>query len=286
MSVRFDERTAEGMLRGIARDAELVALARPHVERHLGEPRSFALPIELDGQPAWLKGGPLVGKARLRHALRQRLLRLGLPRMREFTNLQWLRARLFRAPEPLFAGWLETRGSARFQFLVTAAVEGGKPLAACWLDLDADERDAAALELGREVARLHALGFVHRDLHVRNLLLTPPVAGRRIVFLDAWRGGPQWSWRGPAYDLACLSLPCLAHQGEHVFGRSEFGRVLATYLDQGQVLGLRLARLATPAFERALLAERAALVRGIERDPARARGLPPTREWRPPLERG
>ena len=61
-------------------------------------------------------------------------------------------------------------------------------------------------ELADEVARMHALHFVHRDLYPRNLLVRGPDRARRIVFLDAWRGGARLQLRGPAYDLGCLFL--------------------------------------------------------------------------------
>jgi tRNA A-37 threonylcarbamoyl transferase component Bud32 len=137
--------------------------------------------------------------------LRHLLLRRPLPRVSEFANLTWLRGHSFEAPAPLAAGVLFRHGVPRWQFLITREIP-----AAASLDQLLESEDpcceAVLLELADEVARLHALGFVHRDLFPRNLLVRAESATRRLVFLDAWRGGPRWQLRGSAYDLAGLLL--------------------------------------------------------------------------------
>lgn len=275
------EARARGRLRGRAALPGLLDALQPEVRRLAVRPRSFAERIELaELGPVWFKGGPLSGRARLRHAVWQKLLRRGLPRTREFANLAWLRKHLFQAPEPLVAGWLETCGSASFQFLITAEVARARPLEEAWSELSPASRSELASELGRELARLHALGFVHRDLYVRNLLVADPVAGRRLVFLDAWRSGRPLPGRGPAYDLACLTL-----QGEQLFEREELATFFRAYQAEGHAQGAPRASTEAAALEGRLLASRARLVRQIERDPARGRGRTPSRDWKPPLER-
>ena len=248
-------------------DADLLASART-------EQRSFVRRVELDGRACWLKGGPLRGHARRRHALRRWLLRSELPRVRELQNLAWLRRRQFRAPEPLVAGSIESAGSASFQFLATLEVPDARPFDEAWPDLESDERHPILIELAREVARLHALHFVHRDLFLRNLLITPAEAGRRIAFLDAWRGGPGSGLRGPAYDLAALFL-----EGATLFDREEARALIDAYAKEradqdapldGATFWLKVERA------------RESLVRTLEREPARARGRQVEPTWSRP----
>lgn len=240
----------------------------------LGEPRSFVRSIEVGGQRLFLKGGPLRGHARRRHALRRLVLRRELPRVRELENLAWLRARFFRAPEPVAAGWVERFGSARFQFLATRAVEAAHPLDEAWPALPAKDRSELLCELGREVARLHALHFVHRDLFLRNLLVAPAETGRRLVFLDAWRGGPGLGLRGPAYDLAALFL-----DGATVFARDEAELLVDIYQRERERQGRPVP---AARFWRAVERQRAALHRVVLRDPARARGRTIAPSWTSP----
>jgi len=243
----------------------------------LGEPRSFVRRLELQGHALWCKGGPLRGHARRRHALRRLVLRQRLPRQQELCNLRWLRERLFRAPEPLAAARVERFGIATFQLLVTREVPGARPLDDAWPALEPGVRPSVLAELARELARLHALHFVHRDLFCRNVLVTEPEAGRRLVFADAWRGGPGLSWRGPSYDLAALFL-----DGATLFDEDEARAFLATYVHERE---RQDAPLSVERFLRAVERERAGLVRVVERDPARARGRGIATSWTAPAIR-
>jgi len=163
------------------------------------------------GGAAYAKGGPLRGRARLRHGLRA-ALGLGLPRTRELANLRWLRARGFPAPEPLAALTTTRAGLPAWQGLVTARVERATDAAPALARADARTARARCRALGGLVGRLHAAGFLHRDLYVRNLLLCEDAVDAPPVVLDAWRGGPggaaRWTarlvGRDAAYDLACL----------------------------------------------------------------------------------
>ena len=130
-------------------------------------------------------------------------------------------------------------------------------------------------ELGREVGRLHALRFVHRDLFPRNLLVLPEDRPRRIVFLDAWAGGPGPGRRGPAYDLACLLL-----EGAEQWTRDEQRLFLSTYVAARTKEG----RAPGAGFPARVLRERRGLLRRLARDPARLRGRPMPGDWTYPGE--
>ena len=271
MSIELESREEEGRLRVIAPAVEsgeaAIHLARARLSAP--EPRSEA--IEFLGEPAWLKSDAFPPRAALRHALRGLLLRRPLPRVAEYGNLRWMRERLFQAAEPLAAGSVSRAGLPRRQFLITRRIADATTLR---VFLERGEEDPAAVlgELAAETARLHALRFVHRDLFPRNLLVRGPEAPRRVVFLDAWRGGARFQLRGAAYDLACffLSAPDLLTQGAQ---RAFFERYLAQRAVQG-----RPAR-AGPLLA-AVVRERTALFEQLERAPHRRRGRPlPPRDW-------
>ena len=253
---------------------ELLALVEP-LPAH-----SDARAIELAGQPAWFKGSPLRGHASRRHALRG-LCGLPLPRVREYTNLAWLGERLFRVPEPVVAGCVRHRGLPLYQFLVTRRVAEAEPLDAALSGLAPELRGLLIRELAHESARMHALHFVHHDLFVRNLLVSPPRPSggdqRRLIFIDAWRGGPDYLPRGPAYDLACLML-----EGAALFTPLEQTLLLREYLAESAAQGRTPNR---PRLLAAIVRERARLMARIDREPTRWRGPgAPVTDWRPPRE--
>ncbi len=226
--------------------------------------------VELGGTAVYLKGSPLTGRARARHGLRRAAGR-PLPRLAEFENLEWLRARGFAAPRPLAAGSLEGRLGPRWQFLATELVEGAPPLDAVL------ERDPGrARELYRLAVRLaaglHAVGFVHRDLYPRNLLVREGADGPRLVVLDAWRGGARRQLRGPAHDLGCLLL-----RAPDRLSTDDTEDLLAAYAAEREARGAPVReRDLRGAVDRARERER----RRLLRDPARLRGLPPPpRAW-------
>jgi len=248
---------------GVEREPVLQRVLGPATEQlHLGEVTG------LGDRRAYLKGSPLRGRARLRHALR-RALGLGLPRLTEFENLLWLRDNGFEAPLPLAAGSLEGRAGPRWQFLLTELVEPAEPLGAL-LEREGERALELFLLAARTAARLHARGFVHRDLYPRNLLVQDGASGPTLILLDAWRGGARRQLRGPAHDLACLLL----HAPRWLDGEAT-QEVLRAY---SAGLGPRGSdvRSLRRAVDRARERERRKLVR----DPARLRGRPlPTREW-------
>ena len=233
--------------------------------------RKLAGPRLLGGARTFTKGSPLRGRARLRHAGRA-LVGLRLPRLRELANLTWLRANGFDAPRPLVGGGLFRAGLPCYQFLVTEEVAGAATLREALAAADPEERAILARAVGDTAGRLHAAGFVHRDLFPRNLLVRKGEA--RVWLVDAWRGGPGRGLRGPAYDLGCLALHApliLRPEEEQLLFDAYFAA--------------RAPALAGPA--RAALLHRAArerhgLVRRARERPQREGGLVPPDAWTPP----
>ncbi|MCA8982035.1 MAG: hypothetical protein KDC14_18535, partial [Planctomycetes bacterium] len=186
------------------RQAEMEAAARlgsrlARDDRVVGEFREFG------DERVYLKGSPLARRPALRHTLRQLLLRVPPPRLAEYMNLSWMTERHFQCPLPLAGGALWRGGRPCYQFLITREVPDAVGMRE-FLSRPDERRHEVLAEFARELARLHALRFVHRDLYPRNLLVVPPRAGRSVVFLDAWRGGERLQSRGYAHDLGCFFL--------------------------------------------------------------------------------
>ncbi|HVS18699.1 MAG TPA: lipopolysaccharide kinase InaA family protein [Planctomycetota bacterium] len=279
MSARASLPTVLGRLEVVAVDPATARASFEHALAGLLEGGSVAREIDLDGRRAWLKASRLSGKAAWRYGLRHGIARSAPPRMREFANLAWLRARLFRAPEPLAAGFVARGARLRFQFLLEDFLEAVVPLDEALDRAPAPERAELLDELAREIARMHALRFVHRDLYLRNVLVRPPHLGegdpRRLAFVDAWRGGPHEWMRDEAYDLGCLML-----EGAGLFTPDEQSRLWDVYFDDRAAQG-------RPADRGALLAgaarERAAQLVRVRRQPHRwRRSEPPRESWTPP----
>lgn len=252
---------------------EALALVRAHA----GDGRSRCLRVAFAGGPAWFKGSAYRGKARWRHALRGALLRAAAPRLAEHANLTWLRAHGFGAPEPLAAGLFARGPLPGYQFLVTRHV----PDAVTLRERLADDSDRAARErlvdaLAREIARMHELGFRHRDLFPRNVLVGGTAERPELVFLDAWRGGPGPGLRSYDHDLACLLLHGVAR-----LSPAEQARLLGRYL--------RGRGVTEPGREERFLTRvrraRARLVRRWHRTGGRPDLEPPPAEWTPPALR-
>lgn len=223
--------------------------------------------IEFGGKRAYFKRSRLRGSSRWRWGARVALWRDRLPRVREYYNLCWLTERLFQTPLPIAAGGFARAGLPAWQFLLTEELAPAETLERFNVrEDDEDERAAVLDELAREVARMHALGFVHRDLYPRNVLVLPRGSLQRVAFLDAWAGGPPPQRRGPSYDLGCLFL-----RVEGPRARAERELFLARYADEREALGrpvdvARLVRGAQRARARAIarLAARPHELRGLE----------------------
>ncbi len=157
----------------------------------------------------YLKASGLRGKARVRHAVRELVLRRPHSRLAEHENLEWLRRHGFRAPRPLAAGVVRRFGIVGYQFLLTEEVRDARTLVQIREEGGGLEH-AVLPSIAHEVARMHGLGFVHRNLFARNILIT---TDGKIWFLDVWRGGARFQLRGAAYDVACFlgELPSDEH---------------------------------------------------------------------------
>lgn len=227
---------------------ELFAPLQAELEAAARAGRNERGPRTLAGHAVYLKASRLARGPALRHALRRALGRGEIPRLQELANLTWLRAHGFLAPEPLLAGVLERRGLPRYQFLCTALL-AARDLAER-LPSEAPEQRALWLDpLAHDLARMHALGFVHGDLFPRNLLACASADGPRVGFLDAWSTVPGRARRGPAHDLACLFV-------EGFFTREETARLTDVYLGERARLGSPAPGTFAAALERALAAVR------------------------------
>jgi hypothetical protein len=219
---------------GLLAELAHVIVEAERAHRVLGELRVIAQ------RSLWLKGDHLPGSARWRYSLK-RALAIPTPREREARNLSWMRERLFRAPKPLAAAALLRRGVVRYQLLALEPLPAHRPLSDALASARAEERRAWLDELACEVARLHSLHFVHRDLFLRNVLVSSDLQGsdpRHLVFLDAWHGPFPTPGRGVSYDLACLMV-----DGAGLLTREEQARWLARYAAeraaQGRAVELR-----------------------------------------------
>lgn len=134
------------------------------------------------------------------------------PEVREFRALVWLREQKLPAVEPVAAAsWTVGRRLRAHALLVRweegavdlahAASDGAHPMAT---DPTFARRVAAAL--GTVVGRMHALGFHHRDLFPRNVLLAPGPAADppHLLLLDCRRGGVGGWRRRRRYDLQTI----------------------------------------------------------------------------------
>ena len=253
-------RFAPQVLRGDPRWLESLAGELESSARDARKGRGFR---SSGGTSVFVKYGPLRGRSRLRHALRRALGLSELPRIQEFENLDWLRDSGFGAPRPLAAGVAGSQYLASFQFLVTEQVRSTQTLAEFFGKGRTEKRSDVLELLGRELARLHALGFVHRDLFLRNLLIQEEGGALQIFFLDAWRGVPRTrsgGLRGPEYDVACLML-----EGATAFDRDEQRLFLHSYEVERGSRGHSLSR--TTFFRRTEKLRRAVLAReGRRRD--------------------
>ncbi len=231
-AARWELSGAAGRWSVRAADAATARQALECAERNIGPSLArFQGPVSCAGSQAWLKGAPLRGRAAWRHGWLRRL-GVAAPREREFANARWLRARLFRAPEPIAAAVLCTGLGIDYQFLLMQRLEGQLTFEAALEAADTPQRLAWTRELAFELARMHALGFAHGDLYPRNVLVRReiPSSGdpRALTFVDAWRrnAATRAAWlaarRGEsrwfARDLACWLSYAVALQPEHEWG--------------------------------------------------------------------
>ena len=153
--------------------------------------------VEVEGT---IKGGPLPLRRCLQLGLRRWVLGAPAPCEAEANHLTWLRKRLFRAADPLGSVTLHHLGFPSRELLVTRAVHGALPLREASAAADSSRRAQLFAEFGREVGRMHALRFLHAELHPGNVLATEPCDepgpgfGRSLIWLGSAKGGPT-AWR-------------------------------------------------------------------------------------------
>ncbi|MDP6543956.1 MAG: lipopolysaccharide kinase InaA family protein [Phycisphaerae bacterium] len=106
---------------------------------------------------------------------------------RELYYAQYLRSAGVETPEPLAAS---SRGP---EWYATVAVQGALP-GDRWYDEQLAAGDAgkpaiagATKALAEMVARMHAAGVIHRDLHLGNILVVPREGAPRLVMTDLHR---------------------------------------------------------------------------------------------------
>ena len=199
---------------GVRTAQDLLALAtgpRPHsVQRHLD------LAVAGTTGRFWLKAYRYATWGRSLGLLGRGTLLGRAPCRREFAALAWLRTHDVPAVRPIAAASMRRAGRLVAQVLLTEWVAEAPDLAA-WAargGADAPTRGAAAEalahRLGEVVGRMHALGFHHRDLHPRNVLVRPQAgAAPRVWLLDCRRGGRGGWRRRRRHDLRCLLEPGL-----------------------------------------------------------------------------
>lgn len=137
----------------------------------------------------------------------------GDPATREFKNLTRLLEERIPCPKVLARGRLSTwsRGLL-MSFLVVEEVPHSIDLESLLLQetkLSEAARMEALKTLGRQVGELHKTGFVHRDLHFRNVLAVSQAdTSMSFIFIDSPKG--QWTAlrrlrrKGHIHDLSCL----------------------------------------------------------------------------------
>lgn len=229
---RLDRKTALGALHVVGWRSEVMeAAAELAVDRASASFRGIER-IVIAGEDAMLKASPMHGRSALRWGLKH-AFGARFPRVNEYSNLSWLTERLFATPLPLAAGAIVVRGIPRWQFLVTRRVHDALTLNDWFTSArPANERSAILTEIAREVARMHALRFTHRDLWTRNILVGPPGTLSRVLFLDCWAGGPGPGWRGRGHDVACFRRDM-----ESLWTLAESERWSQEYRQQRAVLG-------------------------------------------------
>jgi len=210
--------------------------------------------------------GRLVAKRMRGRGLRGTLARLGLARgraARAFRLAAELTARGLATPEALAVLPL---GDA--QVLLTRHVEGPHPWE--FLAGGGDARTLAAT-LARELARLHAAGFRHRDLKASNLIVHGAQASPTIVWTDLDGLAPRASVgrRLRTRDLARLSMSFESGPARAVGVRADLWPALAhAYLAAAFAREPRASEL-----EQLLVATRRWRERAIRRHLARGQAV-------------
>lgn len=152
-------------------------------------------------------------------------------------KLEFLRtcaARRAGAPAVRPLAWGEGRTSPRVFVLITESAEPAEALRAAWERVRAAPLRSIAGErelifaVAAAVARMHAAGVVHRDLHPRNVLVARDEGGAWRVLLLDWRGAKI---RRSAPNAACTAdLVQLDQHFHRVASHTQRVRFLREYL--------------------------------------------------------
>jgi len=127
------------------------------------------------------------------------------PRVREFMNLERLRKQGVSEVEAVVAAEERRYGLVTKDLLVVRRLKGAVDLRTMLRDqsLTPEAEIAVARRTGKKIGELHESGFFHRDMFLRNILVTEG----GIHFIDCRKGSwTPWPGRGHTYDLACLEL--------------------------------------------------------------------------------
>lgn len=226
---------------------------------------------------AVVKSGSLAPSGGRRHALRSALLRTPAPAEREFLHLRWLRERLFHAPEPLVAITVWRRLRPVRQLFATHDLGALPGMEDAFRSGSPVDRGRWSRELGVELGRLHALRFLHADLYPRNILVAGPGhaglsgAGRELVWIDAWAGGPT-AWRRGSLARLERDLGTLFSIATEFMTEEEQRLVLDAYLASREANGRPVRELSR--FLGRVRAERARELQRLRDRPKRLRGRP------------
>ena len=224
-SARGDETTGRPALRWLAGEQRIRAALTPLFSlpaQNLESPKSFPTTQAIQSNPRRSLSQALLGPdpdrgdvataivikthhlATGRHRLREFAKRLigRSPARREWEALVALREAGVSVPRPLAYGRLASGD----ELVVLERIEG-VALANAFASADAPTRLRLVTALASTLARLHASGHVHRDLHLGNLWLA--AADESVVLLDLQRARPDRGDRGRLRDLASLELSLL-----------------------------------------------------------------------------
>jgi hypothetical protein len=132
------------------------------------------------------------------------------PEVKEFKNLEFLREKLVPAVRPIAATSVTKGVRLVAHALVTEHIDGAIDLATRLSTPGDPVRDDRTIRrrtaelLGRNVHRMHAEAFCHRDLFARNVLVRVSDGEVAVWFCDCRRGAPPSFRWGYEDDLATL----------------------------------------------------------------------------------
>jgi hypothetical protein len=206
-------------------------------------PATWAELVTCAGRSALLSHRVLRGRERFGAAWQQLVPWRATAGLREYGNLIWLRDRLFQTPRPLASGTLTRHGMPCFGFLLTEVIPGAITLDELLRgDPRRDESRGSSSpssprveilgELAREVARMHALRFVHGNLTPATVLVGPPSRTSRVHLTTDARGGPRSSPSAWVRELARFAV-C----AESSLTEAESRSLAAIYVEERRAQG-------------------------------------------------